>query len=514
MREHSNSGQNPRLPWEYDAATNAVGDQFLQLREELVPYLYTLADQAYSTGLPMTQALYLDYPGQAAAYTNPDEYLLGPDVLVDPVTQPGASVATTVWFPPGTWEDYFTGATFTGPATATINVPTSRMPVFVKAGGIIPLQPASGNAQTAGTAPITLQVHAGANGSFSMYDDAGTGLGYQSGQSTQTPITYTENASAETSTVTIGPATGSYPGEPSSRTYTIDLVDESQPTSVQLNGQTLASSPGATTAPPTRCRSRSARSHTGSTATVTQTGGTPVSSSEPTAPLITFTSPATAAAGQQVTVTGSGFGATQGSSYLTFSDNGTNWGAPPDAATFTIDSWSDSAITFTVPHPSGTNGQWAVTPGTTATITVTTTAGTSNTTQVAIGSATPPPGAITGYQGLCLDDRSASTADYNPIQVYTCNSTTAQQWTVASNGTLQVLGKCLDVNGGDTTNGTVVDLYDCNGTGAQTWVPQPNGALVNPQSGKCLTDTGSGGSGTQATINDCTGQSNQRWTLP
>jgi hypothetical protein len=48
---------------------------------------------------------------------------------------------------------------------------------------------------------------------------------------------------------------------------------------------------------------------------------------------------------------------------------------------------------------------------------------------------------------------------------------------------------CLDVNGGDTTNGTVVDLYACNGTAAQTWTPQPNGALVNPQSGKCLTDT-------------------------
>ena len=71
--------------------------------------------------------------------------------------------------------------------------------------------------------------------------------------------------------------------------------------------------------------------NTGSTATVTQTGGTPVTLAEPTTPLITFTSPASAAAGQQVTVTGSGFGATQGSSYLTFSDNGTNWGAPPDA---------------------------------------------------------------------------------------------------------------------------------------------------------------------------------------
>jgi alpha-glucosidase (family GH31 glycosyl hydrolase) len=514
MREHSNSGQNPRLPWEYDAATQAVGDQFLQLREELVPYLYTLADQAYGTGLPMTQALYLDYPGQAAAYTNPSEYLLGSDVLVAPVTQPGASVATQVWFPPGTWEDYFTGATFTGPSTATINVPTSRMPVFVKAGGIIPLQPASGNAQTAGAAPITLQVHAGANGSFSMYDDAGTGLGYQSGQSAQTPIGYTENAAGATSTVTIGAASGSYAGEPSSREYTVDLVDESRPTSVQVNGETLASSAWSYDSSTSTLEVPVGAVATGSTATVTQLGGAPVQRAEPTTPLVTFASPATAAAGQQVTVTGSGFGATQGSGYLTFSDDGTNWGAPSDLASFTVDSWSDSAITVTVPTPSGTNGQWAVTPGTTADITVTTAAGSSNTSGVAIAAATAPPGAITGYQGLCLDDRGALTADYNPIQVYTCNGTTAQQWTVASNGTLQVLGKCLDVNGGDTANGTVVDLYDCNGSGAQSWAPQPNGALVNPQSGKCLEDNGSGGSGTQAIIDDCNGQANQRWRLP
>ena len=59
------------------------------------------------------------------------------------------------------------------------------------------------------------------------------------------------------------------------------------------------------------------------------------------------------------------------------------------------------------------------------------------------GGATGP---ITGYQGLCLDDRSASTANYNPIQVYTCNGTNAQQWTVESNNTLQALGKCLDVD--------------------------------------------------------------------
>jgi predicted chitinase len=124
-------------------------------------------------------------------------------------------------------------------------------------------------------------------------------------------------------------------------------------------------------------------------------------------------------------------------------------------------------------------------------------------------------GAITGYQGLCLDDRSASTAEYNPIQVYTCNSTPAQQWTVESNGSLEVLGMCLDVDAAGTTDGTLVDLYTCNGTGAQDWQPQSDGALLNPNSGKCLDDSSFGGSGTQVQIYDCTANdAAQQWTLP
>jgi chitinase len=130
------------------------------------------------------------------------------------------------------------------------------------------------------------------------------------------------------------------------------------------------------------------------------------------------------------------------------------------------------------------------------------------------GGTTSSSGPITGYQGLCLDDRSASTADYNPVQVYTCNGSNAQDWTVGSGNTLQVLGKCLDVDAAGTANGTTVDLYQCNGTGAQTWVPQSDGALLNPESGKCLDDTGYGGSGTQAQIWSCTGNANQEWTLP
>jgi hypothetical protein len=493
MREHSNAGQNARLPWEYDATTQATGDAFLRLREQLVPYLYTLAAQSAPAGLPMTRALYLDYPGAAAAYAHPGEYLLGPDMLVAPVTTPGNVATPTVWFPPGRWTDWFTGATFTGPSTQTLDVPLNRMPVFVKAGGIVPLQPSSGHAQTAGSAPITLRVFAGGNGRYTMYDDAGAGLGYEHGQYTDTPVTY--NSGAGASTVIIGPAKGSYPGEPASRQYTVNLAGVSSPGKVLADGKPLSASAWSYDSATHTLAVSLGNVPVGRATTVTQVGGSPVRSAEPAAtrltispasslvtapgatttvsatldnsgpgaaddaslnlsapagwtvtptspttatsvaagssltaswsvtapsggsgqeaatlsatasytdaatgaaetltapqsptPAITSVSPATASAGQVVTVSGVNFGATQGASYITFSDDGTNWGAPPDLATFSLGSWSDGKITLTVPSPSGTGGQWHVDPGSTATITVTTANGTSNTAALTIGS--------------------------------------------------------------------------------------------------------------------------------
>ncbi|HEV2347408.1 MAG TPA: ricin-type beta-trefoil lectin domain protein [Actinocrinis sp.] len=130
----------------------------------------------------------------------------------------------------------------------------------------------------------------------------------------------------------------------------------------------------------------------------------------------------------------------------------------------------------------------------------------------------PPPGSgpvTLAYNGLCLDVRGANSANFTPVQVYTCNGTNAQQWTFVQAGTtLHALGKCLDINGGGTANGTTVDLYDCNNTAAQVFIPQSNGSLYNPQSNKCLDDTGWGGSGTQSEIWDCTGNTNQKWNLP
>jgi hypothetical protein len=125
-------------------------------------------------------------------------------------------------------------------------------------------------------------------------------------------------------------------------------------------------------------------------------------------------------------------------------------------------------------------------------------------------------GPITGYAGLCVDVRGANSTNFTPVQVYTCNGTNAQQWTVVQAGsTLHALGKCMDINGGGTADGTTVDLYDCNNTAAQVFIPQSNGSLYNPQSNKCLDDTNwSTTPGTQLQIWDCTGNANQKWNLP
>jgi hypothetical protein len=134
------------------------------------------------------------------------------------------------------------------------------------------------------------------------------------------------------------------------------------------------------------------------------------------------------------------------------------------------------------------------------------------------GSTTPPAGtgkAVKGYAGMCLDVRGGSSANGTPVQLYTCNGTAAQQWTVVEAGsTLRAFGKCLDIAGGGTANGTKVQLWDCNVTGAQVFIPQGNGALWNPQSNRCLDDPGwSTTPGTQLQIWDCTGGANQKWVL-
>jgi GH18 family chitinase len=131
----------------------------------------------------------------------------------------------------------------------------------------------------------------------------------------------------------------------------------------------------------------------------------------------------------------------------------------------------------------------------------------------------PPPagatGPIIGYGGKCVDVAAASSANGTAIQLYTCNGTAAQSWTVAAGNTLRALGKCMDITSAGIANGTKIQLWDCNGSGAQVWQLQANGNLRNPVSGKCLDATGpSSADGTRLQIWTCAASANQVWDLP
>ncbi|WP_240521759.1 glycoside hydrolase family 75 protein [Amycolatopsis vastitatis] len=135
------------------------------------------------------------------------------------------------------------------------------------------------------------------------------------------------------------------------------------------------------------------------------------------------------------------------------------------------------------------------------------------------GGTTPPPaqnaGQITGIGGKCVDVAGANNANGTAVQLYDCNGTSAQQWTVGTDGTIRALGKCLDVASAGTANGTPAQLWDCNGSNAQKWTANGSRNLVNTGSGKCLDATGnSSANGTRLQIWTCGSGANQKWTLP
>jgi alpha-glucosidase (family GH31 glycosyl hydrolase) len=526
-RLHSDHGD--RLPWNYTGAAAASAERFLRLREALVPYTYTLARQANTTGVPAVRPLYLDYPGSSDAYTHSGEYLYGDNVLVAPITSPddaNGNGSVSAWIPPGTWTDYFTGTTYTGPATTTITDPLSQMPVLIKSGGIMTTR--TDYVDDAAQKPLTqltVNVAAGANGSFSLYQDAGEGTGYQSGQSTSTPISWNDAGR----TLTVGATTGGFSGAPAQRSYTVRLSDSSAPTAVAVDGVQIPETGWAYNPNERVVTVTTAALPVGSSHTVTLTGS---ATANPTSgevigdgglcldvrggvstngePIQLYTCNHTSA--QQVTYTAGGAAQVLGKC-LDVTGSGTANGTLVQLAACTggaNQAWTLRANGALV-NPA--SGRCLDDPG-------------GNTTPGAVqleiydcnGSAAQvwklPPGPVVGPGSLCVDVANADPASATPVQLYTCNQSDAQRWSAPGDGTLRAFGKCLDVDYGGTANGTAVQLFDCIGSGSQTWVSQADGALLNPQSGRCLDDPDNHqGSGDLLEIYDCNGTAAQQFRL-
>jgi len=181
---------------------------YTQLRYRLMPYIYTLAGDAYHRDGTIMRGLVMDFPNDAAVRDIADQYLFGPSLLVAPVTEAGA-VSRSVYLPSGSdWYDFNTGEKHAGGQTIEAAAPLERMPLFVRAGSIVPTGPAIQYTGESLNAPLTLNVHTGANGAFEIYEDDGLSYGYEDGQWSRIPASYDEAAG----TLTIGRRVGGFDG--------------------------------------------------------------------------------------------------------------------------------------------------------------------------------------------------------------------------------------------------------------------------------------------------------------
>jgi alpha-D-xyloside xylohydrolase len=188
-----------------------------ELRYRLMPYIYTLAGDTWLEDSTIMRALEMDFAGDAKVRDISDEYMLGPAFLVSPVYEYHAR-KREVYLPAGTlWYDFYSNHAFSGGRSVPAAAPLSRMPLFVRAGSIVPVGPAIEYTGEKPDSPLTLLVYTGGNGRFALYEDEGASLDYQHGAYTTIPFSFDE----ATGTLEIGRRSGKFPGMQQTRTFRV-----------------------------------------------------------------------------------------------------------------------------------------------------------------------------------------------------------------------------------------------------------------------------------------------------
>lgn len=178
--------------------------QYLELRSRLTPYLYTAVREAHDTGLPIIRALWLHHADDAAAVARGDEYLWGRDLLVAPVVEKGATTRR-LYLPRGRWIDFWTEKPEAGGREIDRAVDLATTPLYVRAGAVIPMAPVTQFTGEPVTAPTTLVIYPGADGTSAWYDDDGRSFAYRKGDSMRLALRWQD----ATRRLTITPAAGS-----------------------------------------------------------------------------------------------------------------------------------------------------------------------------------------------------------------------------------------------------------------------------------------------------------------
>jgi hypothetical protein len=237
LRLHSSN--NPFLakePWAFPTETREAIDEALRLRVRLVPYLHTMNRRAAETGVPLVLPLYYEAPGEPSSYASPNVFRFGSELVVAPITSPRDAItlhgAVTAWLPPGTWIDIATSIVHGGGRRVRLHRDGGSVPALLQAGGILPLAAEHETDASANPAHLEVLVAPGADGSFVLAEDDGTGTTPESVPTVRTPLTW-DQASG---TLTIGAADGPSGIVPETRTWTVTLLGLPGGTTVRVNG--------------------------------------------------------------------------------------------------------------------------------------------------------------------------------------------------------------------------------------------------------------------------------------
>ncbi len=178
FRLHStNKPHLERRPWEKPQPYAQIAAEAMRLRHALIPYLYSMAWQTHQTGLSLITPIYYQYPHTKAAYSLPNQYFFGTELMAAPITKPvnrrTKKSIQKIWFPPGTWFDFFTGKTIKGDQFVKLPYGIEDIPVFAKAGAIIPMTAKTESINTNNPIQIDLIIFPGADNDFVLYEDDG-----------------------------------------------------------------------------------------------------------------------------------------------------------------------------------------------------------------------------------------------------------------------------------------------------------------------------------------------------
>lgn len=207
FRNHAAAGTAAQEPWVFGGRIESICRRYMELRYELMPFLYGEFRKAAQTGLPIMRPLLLEFPSDPAVANLSDQFMVGQDLMAAPIYQPGAD-HRMVYFPSGAWRDFWSGERIVGPSYQVVKAPLETMPLYVREGAIIPMQPV---VQHTGESvdELILSFWGDAEADLTLYEDDGETMAFESGAYSETRIRLVREG--EGYRLTVGAPTGAYP---------------------------------------------------------------------------------------------------------------------------------------------------------------------------------------------------------------------------------------------------------------------------------------------------------------